>query len=98
MSLPAVSHHLSGTVITIKHESLSFIQHTSVCLLYVCLQEGGGARDFSIYVAGIEHRPMLLDALMRPTVSSSYSVSFNTQARSKCIMLLKELYVPVCKH
>lgn len=83
MSLPAVSHHRSGTVITIKQESLSFIRHRSVCLLYVCLQEGGGARDFSIYVAGIKHRPVLLNTLMSLTVGSRDSVSFNTQARSQ---------------
>lgn len=39
--------------------------------------------DFSIYVAGIEHRPMLLNTLRRLTVSSRDSVSFNTQARSQ---------------
>lgn len=41
-----------------------------VHLLYVCLQEGGGVSHFSIYVAGIEHKPMLLNTAMNPTVSS----------------------------
>lgn len=40
-------------------------------------------RDFSIYVAGIKHRPVLLNTLMSLTVGIRDSVSFNTQARSQ---------------
>lgn len=75
----AVFHHPPETVIAIKHESLSFVKRRSVCLLHVCLQEGGGVNHFSIYVAGIEHKPMLVNTVMGPTVSSQYSV-FITQA------------------
>lgn len=70
----AVFHHLSETVIATKHESLSFVQCTSVCLLDVCLHQGGGVSHFSIYVAGIEHKPMLVNMAMSPIVSSQYSV------------------------
>lgn len=45
-------------------------KRSSVHLLYVRLQEGGGVSHFSIYVAEIEHKPMLLNTAMSPTVSS----------------------------
>lgn len=62
-----------------------------------CLQEGGGASDFSIYVAGAERRPVLVNTGTRPTVGSRHAVS-NTQARSQIHHAAETEYVPPCIH